>query len=46
MFESSQIILTTCPDEILAKQLARALVEKKLAACVKIIPNIQSIYFW
>lgn len=46
MFESSQIILTTCPDMQSAKEIARVLVEKKLAACVKIQSNIESIYFW
>lgn len=29
-----------------AKKIARALVEKRLAACVNIIPKITSIYTW
>lgn len=36
----------TCPDIPVAKQIARGLVERKLAACVNIIPNIISIYDW
>lgn len=41
-----QLVVTTCPDEPCAQQLAKALVEKRLAACVSIIPNVQSIYHW
>ncbi|TWW59018.1 protein CutA homolog isoform X1 [Takifugu rubripes] len=36
----------TCPNDTVAKQLARGIVEKKLAACVNIIPAITSIYEW
>jgi len=40
------LALTTCPDTDAATSLAHAIVEKKLAACVNIIPAIQSIYQW
>lgn len=40
------LVLCTCPDNIVAKNLAQALVERKLAACVNIISAIQSIYRW
>jgi len=43
---SHQILLTTCPDKESANQLARILVKNHLAACVNIIPKIQSIYEW
>ncbi len=41
-----QLILNTCPDFASAKQLAMQMVEKKLAACVNILPNITSVYHW
>lgn len=40
------IVLTTCPNPEVASQLAQEAVEKQLAACVNIIPGIQSIYQW
>ncbi|MDH5217622.1 MAG: divalent-cation tolerance protein CutA [Gammaproteobacteria bacterium] len=40
------IVLNTCPDEVVAESLASALVEKKLAACVNILPGITSVYSW
>uniref|UniRef100_A0A8B9Q7T9 CutA divalent cation tolerance homolog n=2 Tax=Apteryx TaxID=8821 RepID=A0A8B9Q7T9_APTOW len=36
----------TCPNETVAKELARAMVEKRLAACVNIVPRVTSIYEW
>ncbi|XP_037375423.1 protein CutA isoform X1 [Talpa occidentalis] len=36
----------TCPNEKVAKEIARAVVEKRLAACVNLIPQITSIYEW
>jgi periplasmic divalent cation tolerance protein len=41
-----QLVLTTCPNDDVAKNIAQHLVSKKLAACVNIVPNITSIYFW
>jgi periplasmic divalent cation tolerance protein len=40
------IALTTVPSEKIAREIARNLVEKKLAACVNIVGNIRSIYTW
>lgn len=40
------LILTTVPDMLIAKSLARYLVEQKLAACVSFLPNMHSIYRW
>jgi periplasmic divalent cation tolerance protein len=40
------LILSTAPDRETAQRLARELVERKLAACVNIVPGIESIYHW
>jgi len=40
------IAFVTCPNEEVGKTIARGLVEKKLAACVNIIPKVTSIYLW
>lgn len=36
----------TCPSENVARTLSYGLVEKKLAACVNIVPKVSSIYHW
>lgn len=41
-----QLVLTTCPDEVIAKQIATQLVTEKLAACVNIVPNLTTVYCW
>ncbi len=41
-----QLILTTMPDHQSAQQLGEALVREGLAACVNILPPMQSIYTW
>ena len=46
MTHKYQIVLTTCPDEESAQTIARALVEQRLAACVNILPAVQSVYLW
>ncbi len=40
------IIYTTLPNKTIAQKFAKELIQTKLAACVNIIPNIQSFYFW
>ena len=40
------LVLTNCPDEKVANTIALAVVEAKLAACVNILPRVQSIYRW
>ncbi|XP_028045521.1 protein CutA homolog isoform X2 [Monomorium pharaonis] len=40
------VAYVTVPDDVVAKRLARGLVENKLAACVNIIPRLISIYKW
>lgn len=43
---TSSVAFVTVPDDKIAKKLAKGLVEQKLAACVNIIPNVQSVYVW
>ncbi len=40
------IVLTTADNPREAARLARTLVEERLAACVSMIPAVQSIYHW
>lgn len=40
------LIMTTLPDQASAERLATCLVEQNLAACVNMIPGIQSVYRW
>ena len=40
------LVLNTCPGSITAKKIANTLVENQLAACVQIIPGIQSFFRW
>lgn len=40
------IVITNCPDEETANAIALAVVEERLAACVNILPRVQSIYRW
>ena len=41
-----QVALVTVPDAPQARNLAKALVEAKLAACVNILPQVSSYYHW
>jgi periplasmic divalent cation tolerance protein len=42
----ARIVLTTAGSPQEAENIARALVERRLAACVNIVPQIQSVYRW
>lgn len=41
-----QLVLTTCPDSQVGETIARTLVEERLAACVNVLPPMQSVYRW
>jgi periplasmic divalent cation tolerance protein len=43
---NARIVLTTTGSQEEARRIARALVERRLAACVNIVPQIESIYRW
>ena len=40
------IVLTTCESSQDAQTIAETLVEKRLAACVNILPGLKSVYRW
>ena len=39
------LLITTVPNKLLAEQIAKELIEKKIAACIS-IKEIKSIYKW
>ena len=41
-----RIVLCTAGSEDEARKIARHLVEQRLAACVNIVPRVESIYRW
>lgn len=40
------LVLTTAGNQSEAQKIAQQLVERRLAACVNIVPRIQSVYRW
>ena len=44
--QGTMIALCTCPSRQVAERLAHQIVEKRRAACVNIIPGVQSVYRW
>lgn len=46
MSEESIIVLSTFPDADTARRAARVLVEERLAACVNLLPQVESVYRW
>lgn len=43
---NKRLVLTTASSQEEARRLAKTLVERRLAACVNIVPNMNSIYRW
>jgi periplasmic divalent cation tolerance protein len=41
-----RLVLTTCGSQEEARRIAQELVERRLAACVNIVPQIESVYRW
>jgi periplasmic divalent cation tolerance protein len=45
--DEALVVLVTCASRVEAKKIARAAVEKRLAACVNVVTApIQSVYRW
>lgn len=40
------LVLTTLPADADAAEFARTLIEKRLAACVNLMPMMESVYRW
>src|SRR5437588_2650075 len=41
-----RIVFTTAGSKEEAEKIAHAMVERKLAACVNIVPQVESVYRW
>ena len=41
-----QLVFCTCPDQATAQRIATLLVDEELAACVNILPGVESVYRW
>ncbi|NBS15696.1 MAG: divalent-cation tolerance protein CutA [Gammaproteobacteria bacterium] len=46
MSSSAVVVLSSCPDVDTARRLARGVIESGMAACVSIVPGVESIYRW
>jgi periplasmic divalent cation tolerance protein len=45
--KDKRIVLVTCPTLALARKIARAVVQKRLAACVNVVRSpVESFYTW
>lgn len=40
------LFITSCPDQQVARSVADTLVKAHLAACIHIIPQVESVYRW
>ncbi|WP_293446528.1 divalent-cation tolerance protein CutA [Persephonella sp.] len=40
------VVFVTCPDKSVAEKIADGLIKEKLAACVNITGEVNSVYFW
>lgn len=41
-----RVCLCACPDLATARMLGRTLVDERLAACVQVLPGVESLYRW
>ena len=40
------VVFVTCPSAAVATRLGTALVRRRLAACVNVVPGVHSIFWW
>jgi periplasmic divalent cation tolerance protein len=40
------VVFITCPDASEGKRIANLLLKERLAACVNILPNVTSFFWW
>ena len=43
---ASLVVLVTCPTQRHARQIATMLVRKRVAACVNVLPRVESFFWW
>ncbi len=46
MEEEAVLVLSTAPDMDSAEKMAKLLVKERLVACINLLPNIRSYYWW
>lgn len=40
------VVFVTCPNRRHAQRLANTLIQQRLAACINILPVVQSLFWW
>lgn len=40
------VVLVTCPSLAVARGISRQLVQRRLAACVNVVPGVESVFRW
>ena len=40
------VVLVTCPTRAAARRIAVRLIERRLAACVNLVPSVESVFRW
>ena len=46
MTSGAVVVLVTCPTQAAARRIGTALVKRRLAACVNLIPQVESVFWW